>query len=65
MSELRRPLCRGYYTLLVGLRRSLVSDMADPAWPELSFYELLKIAYRDRMITSLEHPVVKRLRGLV
>jgi hypothetical protein len=39
------------------------SVMADPVWPELSFYELLSIAYRDRMITSLEHPVVKRLRG--
>jgi hypothetical protein len=39
------------------------SEMADPVWPDLSFTELLRIAYRDRMITSLDHPVVKRLRG--
>jgi hypothetical protein len=37
--------------------------MADPEWPDLSFYDLLKIAYRDRMITALDHPVVRRLRG--
>jgi hypothetical protein len=39
-------------------------EMAEPAWPDLSFQELVRIAYRDRMITSLDHPVVKRLRGL-
>jgi hypothetical protein len=38
--------------------------MADPKWPELSFQELLRIAYRDRMVTTIDHPVVKRLRGL-
>jgi hypothetical protein len=38
--------------------------MADPVWPELSFQELLRIAYRDRMVTTIDHPVVKRLRGL-
>jgi hypothetical protein len=40
------------------------SVIADPVWPELSYQELVRIAYRDRMITSLDHPVVKRLRGL-
>jgi len=39
------------------------SVMADPVWPELSFQELLRIAYRDRMIASLDHAVIKRLRG--
>ena len=39
------------------------SFMAEPNWPDLSFQELLRIAYRDRMVTSLEHAVVKRLRG--
>jgi hypothetical protein len=39
------------------------SVMADPVWPDLSFVELYRIAYRDRMITSLDHPVIKRLRG--
>ena len=40
------------------------SEMAEPVWPDLSFQELVRIAYRDRMITSLDHAVVKRLRGL-
>jgi hypothetical protein len=39
------------------------SVMAEPVWPELSFNELLRIAYRDRMIATLDHAVVKRLRG--
>jgi hypothetical protein len=40
------------------------SVIAEPVWPELSFQELVRIAYRDRMVTSLDHAVVKRLRGL-
>ena len=40
------------------------SVIADPVWPELPYAELLKIAFRERIITTLEHPVVRRLRGL-
>ena len=40
------------------------SIMADPQWPELSFQELLRIAFRDRLIDRVDHPVVRRLRGL-
>jgi hypothetical protein len=40
------------------------SVVAEPEWPELPFQELVRIAYRDRMITTVDHPVVKRLRGL-
>jgi hypothetical protein len=36
----------------------------DPQWPDLSFQELLRIAFRDRMIDRVDHPVIKRLRGL-
>jgi hypothetical protein len=39
------------------------SAMADPVWPELSYGELVRIAYRDRLITTLDHAVIKRLRG--
>lgn len=38
--------------------------IAEPKWPELSFQEILRIAFRDRIITSDDHPVIKRLRGL-
>jgi hypothetical protein len=40
------------------------STIPDPTWPELSFQELLRIAFRDRLVNSLDHPVIRRLRGL-
>jgi hypothetical protein len=40
------------------------SVMADPVWPDLSYQELVRIAFGDLMVTSIDHPVVKRLRGL-
>jgi hypothetical protein len=38
--------------------------LADPEWPKLSFGEVLKLAFRGSVIDSLDHPVVRRLRGL-
>jgi hypothetical protein len=38
-------------------------SIPDPAWPGESFRELLRVAFRDRLIDRLDHPVVKRLRG--
>jgi hypothetical protein len=35
----------------------------DPVWPEIGFKELLKIAFKDRFIKDLNHPVLKKLRG--
>jgi len=41
-----------------------ISVMSEPEWPEVSFQEIVRLAFRDRFITSLDHPVIKRLRGL-
>ena len=38
-------------------------SIPDPIWPDLSFDEIFRIAFKDRIIRSLDHPVVKRLRG--
>jgi hypothetical protein len=38
--------------------------MAEPEWPDISYQDLLKIGFRDRMIDRVDHPVIKRLRGL-
>jgi hypothetical protein len=38
---------------------------SDPVWPELGFQEIIRIAFRDRLITTIDHPVIKRLRGLI
>lgn len=37
----------------------------EPEWPDLSFTDILRIAFRDRLVSSITHPVVNRLRGLV
>jgi hypothetical protein len=39
------------------------NSIPDPEWPDLSFDAITRIAFKDRVITSLDHPVVKRLRG--
>ena len=36
----------------------------EPVWPELSYRELLRIGFRDRLVDTLDHPLVARLRGL-
>jgi hypothetical protein len=40
------------------------STKSEPTWPELTFHELLRIAFRDRLVDRLDHPVVNRLRGI-
>jgi hypothetical protein len=40
-------------------------DLPDPQWPKESFFDLLKIAFKDRHITTLDHPVLRQLRGEV
>ena len=37
------------------------SVIAEPKWPEFGFYDLIKIAFRDRLIDRLDHPVINRL----
>ena len=39
------------------------STIPEPVWPEYLFKDLLKIAFRERLVDSVDHPVVKRLRG--
>jgi hypothetical protein len=40
------------------------SVMVEPVWPDISFSEILRLAFRERVIDRLDHPVLKRLRGL-
>jgi len=35
----------------------------DPEWPDRSFHELLRTAFRDRFVDRPDHPVIKRLQG--
>ncbi len=40
-------------------------ELPKPTWPELTLNEMLRIAFRDRVIEGhgLDHPLVRRLRG--
>jgi len=40
------------------------NDLPEPTWPEISFAEILKIAFKDNYIETPDHPVLRRLRGL-
>ncbi len=39
------------------------ATIPEPEWPDTTFQEILKLAFKDRFIRSLDHPVVRRLRG--
>ena len=39
------------------------AELPDPKWPDLQFGDILKITFRDRMINSPDHPVLRELRG--
>jgi hypothetical protein len=38
-------------------------DLPEPEWPDLTFERILELAFRDRFIDAVTHPVLKQLRG--
>jgi hypothetical protein len=40
-----------------------LAKLPEPTWPEQSMGELLRLAFRDRIIDALDHPVLLKLRG--
>jgi len=40
-------------------------QVAEPEWPSITFQEIIRIAFRDKMISEWNHPVLRRLRGEV
>ena len=38
-------------------------QLADPEWPDMTFEELMEIAFRGRVIESAEHPLIRQLLG--
>jgi hypothetical protein len=41
-----------------------IANYGQPEWPNLSFMEILKIAFKNRLIESSDHAVIQQLRGL-
>jgi hypothetical protein len=42
---------------------SAAGDFGEPDWPERSLDEWLDLAFKDRFIEELNHPLLKKLRG--
>jgi hypothetical protein len=40
-----------------------IGDLLDPVWPDVSFQEILQVAFRDHVVDNLRHPLINRLRG--
>lgn len=40
-----------------------VNPKPDPEWPDYSFDELLKLAFKGNVIDSIDHPIVKKILG--
>jgi len=38
-------------------------ELPEPEWPEHDFQRLIAIAFRDRVIRDMDHPVINRLLG--
>ena len=38
-------------------------NLPNPEWPDIEFPKILEIAFRDKYIDSVDHPVLQRLRG--
>lgn len=60
----RHPRWSGY--LLTDPYRVYEAEgqLSEPVWPGKPLPELLKLGFKDRIIDSPDHPVIKRLRGL-
>lgn len=50
----------GYYDCWIAPDNAQIPE---PKWPDLTLRELLKIAFRDRLIDSYDHVVLRKLRG--
>ncbi len=40
-------------------------NIADPQWPDITFKEIVNIAFKGKVIDTMEHPVIRRLLGEV
>ena len=50
---------RGHSFVTLAAKKGLPS----PEWPEIGFDEMLDLAFKDRVIVSPDHPVIKALLG--
>lgn len=51
-------MCLGAYDVFTAL-----AEMPPPTWPDVSFQELLRVAFKGKFIGTMDHIVLKKLRG--
>jgi len=56
--RMKSNLAAGRYDIIAAKR-----DTAEPEYPDLSFQEILELAFKDRIISSYDHPFLRQLRG--
>jgi hypothetical protein len=56
--QMEADMSQGMYRVVLAEDR-----LGDPEWPEQSFKELLEMGLKHRRIDSLDHEVIKQLRG--
>ena len=39
-------------------------ELSEPVWPDLEPREILRLAFADHLIDRMDHPLIRRLRGL-
>ena len=61
MREVDRAMVDDYGVAILQNRAG--GELPDPTWPEESFQELIRIAFKDRFIKDKDHLVIRRLRG--
>lgn len=51
----------------VGSYEAFVAEgkIPDPLWPDEGFEEMLERAFKDRVVDSLDHPLIRSLKGLI
>jgi hypothetical protein len=40
-----------------------IAPIDEPTWPDMTFQDIINMAFKGRCITTLDHPVIKKLRG--
>jgi hypothetical protein len=58
-TRIKSDMALGAYQLFEATGKTI----PEPEWPDLPFMEMLRIAFRDRLVDHADHPVLKRLRG--
>ena len=57
---------RSVANMAIGGYDMLIAEatLSEPDWPETKFGELIQIAFREKLITTPDHPIIQQMRGM-